>query len=36
MPKGGVHPADLDFARFVEEDSKLMMEMGINAAPRTH
>ncbi|CAE7197039.1 GUSB [Symbiodinium natans] len=31
VPKGGRHPQDLDFARFVEEDSQIMQSMGINA-----
>ena len=32
VPKGGRHPGDLNFAQFVEQDAKLMQEMGINAA----
>ncbi|CAE7648347.1 lacZ [Symbiodinium necroappetens] len=31
VPKGGRHPQDLDFARFVEEDAQIMQSMGINA-----
>lgn len=36
VPKGGAHPADLNFAAAVEEDAKLMQQMGINAVARLH